>query len=294
VRKRFSGRKRRNNKRVEAEEQKPSASPAKKSPGGHGAFYKSGPVLVMPGLFDGPGSGARKNNAEESSADGKQMTTLLNSLRAAPPATLQVSGKGEQSQDSAKATSVRLEGRTDVNFDGGRFETKRVRVSAAKGCNAGTKSDPCVRARGVLVARYRVVTKVILPSVNDYPELTPCQRTRMQQAIDTVLVPHEQQHVKAFQKYNGVTRTPFDLTLRRSEFNSTIQSMFDKQESARRAAAQAASDALDPFHIDVDLDCEEPPEDDSSSNGDAENSEAAGDTEQPFAPGAMENQATDS
>jgi hypothetical protein len=32
---------------------------------------------------------------------------------------------------------------------------------------------------------------------------------------------------------------------------------FGSQESARRSATHAASDALDPFHFDVDLDCED-------------------------------------
>lgn len=50
----------------------------------------------------------------------------------------------------------------------------------------------------------------------------------------------------------------FDLTLCRSEFAATIQYIFESQESARRAAAQAASDALDPFNFTVDLECEEP------------------------------------
>lgn len=192
-----------------------------------GAFYKSGPALSMPPV----------------------LTSGM---------SLQASGRGEPSQDTAMASNVRLEGRTDAQFDGGSFETQNVRVSAAEGCTACGDGDPCIRARGMLVARFHVTTTVTLPSVDDFPDLTPCQRARVQRAITTVLAPHEQQHVQAFRQYNGVTRTPFDVTLCRSEFDSTIQSMFDTQESTRRAAAQAASDALDPFHFDVDINCEEP------------------------------------
>jgi hypothetical protein len=63
--------------------------------------------------------------------------------------------------------------------------------------------------------------------------------------------------VAAFRGYNGTTRRPFDLTLCRSEFDSAIRAMFEAEEDARRQAAQDASDALDPFHFDVDLDCED-------------------------------------
>jgi len=38
-----------------------------------------------------------------------------------------------------------------------------------------------------------------------------------------------------------------------------MQSMHDGEQSTRQTAAQARSDALDPFSFDVDLDCEEPP-----------------------------------
>jgi hypothetical protein len=112
---------------------------------------------------------------------------------------------------------------------------------------------------GTLVASYSVTTTVTLPRVSDFPNLTPCQRRRVQDAIDNVLAPHEREHVAAFNTYNGVTRRPFDLTLRRSDFDAAIRQMFTAEERARRAAAQAASDALDPFHVDVDLNCEDRP-----------------------------------
>jgi hypothetical protein len=107
------------------------------------------------------------------------------------------------------------------------------------------------------VATYSVTTTVTLPSADDFPGLTPCQRRRVQDAIDNVLAPHEQQHVRAFQQYNGTTRRPFNLTCCRSEFDTIIRNMFEAEAQARQAAAQAASDALDPFHFDVNLDCEE-------------------------------------
>lgn len=152
---------------------------------------------------------------------------------------------------------LRLEGRTDATYDGGSYSTERVRTARAGGCD-GCEASDCVHVTGILVASYHVGTNVTLPGVGDYPDLTPCQRRRVQNAITNVLAPHEQQHVQAFRQYNGTTSTPFDLTLCRGDFDARIQSMFEAQERARRAAAQAASDALDPFHFDVDLNCSEP------------------------------------
>jgi hypothetical protein len=154
---------------------------------------------------------------------------------------------------------LRLRGRTDASYDGGRFQTQNVTVRPATDCT-GCSGRRCVHVTGTLEATYSVATTVTLPRVADFPGLTPCQQRRVQDAIDNVLAPHEQQHVAAFQQYNGTTRRAFDLTLCRSEFDGAIQRMFEAEEQARRAAAQAASDALDnpPFHFDVDLDCEEP------------------------------------
>jgi hypothetical protein len=165
-------------------------------------------------------------------------------------------GQRREEQDAAHAMqgTLRLEGRTDATFDGGTFHTEDVRARPATGCDG---CGECVHITGTLVATYHVTTRVTLPRVSDYPDLTPCQRTRVQSAITNVLAPHEQKHVEAFRKYNGTTRTPLDLTLCRSEFDSTIQSMFDAQEEARRDAVQQASDALDPFYFEVDLDCKD-------------------------------------
>lgn len=172
-----------------------------------------------------------------------------------------VHGEGQHHQVSVygKRGTLRLQGRTDADFDGGSFRTKNVVVRRATDCK-GCAGKECVHVRGSLVAAYSVATRVTLPRVADYPDLTPCQRQRVRDAIDNVLTPHEQQHVTAFNTYNGATSRRFDLTLCRSNFESTIRTMFEAEESARRSAAQAASDALDPFHFDVDLNCEDTPE----------------------------------
>lgn len=155
-----------------------------------------------------------------------------------------------------KARSIRLEGKTDADFGGTTYSTENVTLTQGKGCEGCSGSD-CVRAKGTLVVDYRVTTTVTLPKVSDYPDLTPCQKQRIQDAITNVLTPHEQKHVKAFETYNGSARYPFDVTLCRSDFDSTIESMFKAREAPRQASAKAKSAKLDPFFFDVDLDCED-------------------------------------
>jgi len=164
----------------------------------------------------------------------------------------EVSGVGIETQLSAY--SVTLRGRTDASFSNS-FRTTNVRTAPATGCDCA--GGDCVSVTGTVESTFTVTTRVTLPSVNDFPDLTPCQRQRVRDGINNVLAPHERQHVAAFQAYNGTVRTPFDLTICRSDFNSRIQSLHDSVESARRSSAQAASDALDPFEFVVDLDCED-------------------------------------
>jgi hypothetical protein len=170
------------------------------------------------------------------------------------PASLpEVSGAGIEERMSAY--SVTLRGRTDADFSSS-FRTRSVRTQSATGCENCADTD-CVHVTGILESTFRVTTHVTVPSVADFPDLTACQRTRVQNGITNVLAPHEQQHVDAFRAYNGTVRTPIDLTLCRSDLDSRIQELHDSIESARRASAQAASDALDPFEFEVDLDCED-------------------------------------
>ena len=163
----------------------------------------------------------------------------------------EVSGEGPELEVSAY--SVTLQGRTDANFSSS-FRTRNVRTTAATGCDNCADSD-CVHVTGTLVSTFSVATTVTLPTVNDFPNLTACQRQRVRDGINNVLRPHEQQHVTAFRTYNGTVSTPFDLTLCRGEFDAEVQALHDSIEAPRQAAAQAASDALDPFQFDVDLDC---------------------------------------
>lgn len=169
-----------------------------------------------------------------------------------PEALADVSGEGIETEVSAYGVTLR--GRTDANFSSS-FRTRNVRTTAATGCE-GIDGE-CVHVTGTLVSTFRVATTVTLPSVSDFPDLTACQRQRVRDGINNVLRPHEQEHVTAFRTYNGTVSTPFDFTICRSEFDARVQELHDSIEAPRQAAAQAASDALDPFEFEVDLDCED-------------------------------------
>lgn len=215
---------------------------------------RSGPAPLSPFYAAEPVMDLRRRAPSES-----QRPPAVEALAGPEPAPT-VQGVGEQRQMTAFAggRTLRLRGRTDGAFDGDSFHTEDVQSERGTGCR-GCPPSQCLHVTGVLVANYSVTTTVTLPSVNDFLNLTPCQRRRVQDAIDNVLAPHEQAHVAAFNTYDGVTRQPFDLTLCRQDFNAAIRRLFTAEERARRAAAQAASDALDPFHFDVDLNCEDQP-----------------------------------
>jgi len=165
-----------------------------------------------------------------------------------------VSGSGEPA--SAVAYQLTLRGRTTASYSSS-FSTSDVTVTRAQGCQ-GCPSRKCVRARGTLVSTFTVTTTVTLPNVSDFPNLTQCQQQRVQDAITNQLAPHEQEHVVRFNQYNGTVRTPFDMTLCRDTFNGRVQALHDSIDSARQAAANAASASLDPFEINVDLNCQDP------------------------------------
>jgi hypothetical protein len=165
-----------------------------------------------------------------------------------------ISGEGEATEVEAYGPSLSLKGVTRARFNGGSFRTSNVRTTAGTGCD-GCDGRNCIQVSGTLNTDYRVTTTVTLPSVADFPDLTPCQRQRVQDAITNVLAPHEQQHVAAFNTYNGSTQQSFSTALCRDQFESFIRGMVAQEEGPRQSAAQSASDALDPFNFDVDLDC---------------------------------------
>ncbi|MCL4230253.1 MAG: hypothetical protein KJ053_01600 [Dehalococcoidia bacterium] len=148
--------------------------------------------------------------------------------------------------------SINLTGRTRASFRYS-FSIENERVEPGSACAGCGRRDPCVHVTGNLVITFSVTTRVTLPRV---PRgLTACQRERVRAAIRDTLSPHEDEHVAAFETYNGTVTLPFDEEMCRSRYGRFIRNMARDEERTRRADAQAASDALDPFRVDVDLDC---------------------------------------
>ena len=172
-----------------------------------------------------------------------------------------VEGQGEPHEEEAfGGEGIELRGLATAQYDGGSYHTEDVTTVRGDGCSSCDRGNPCVHVTGSLVTEYSVETEISLPTVPS--GLTPCQTIRAQEFIDSVLEPHEREHVAAFEQYNGSTSRPFDMTLCRLGFASAITSMVEREEEPRRAAAQGTSDALDPFNRQVDLDCEEETEED--------------------------------
>lgn len=166
---------------------------------------------------------------------------------------LAISGEGREVH--AVAFGMSMEGRTDAAYSSS-YRTSRLRRRSAAGCDYCDDAD-CVHVTGTLISTFRVATTVTLPSVADFPDLTPCQQRRVRAAIRNVLAPHEQDHVRKFRTYRGRVSTPIDLTLCNADVDAEIETLHNDIEAPRQAAAQAASDALDPFNFEVDLDCED-------------------------------------
>jgi hypothetical protein len=203
---------------------------------------------------------ARILEAERSATSGRVPNIIRQADSMPPEETVEpippvsITGEPHEVVAYAGAPSVRLRGVTRAKFDGGKSRTENLVTEPGSGCR-GCRGKNCVHVTGTVVTEYHVTTTVTLPKASSFRRLTPCQRERVQDAIDNILAPHEQDHVDAFETYNGTTEQPFDLNLCRGQLPRAVKKMVRDEERPRRAAAKAASAALDPFNFNVDLDC---------------------------------------
>lgn len=159
---------------------------------------------------------------------------------------------------AGNGANVSLHGETTGAYDGGTSQVLKRRVVRATDCDCPDE-DPCRRATGTLQVTYHVDVTIQMPEMPD--GLSPCQEQRVRAFLRDILGPHERDHRRLMRSYNGVTRRPFDveacgLDALRDLLESTLQQLHDAEASTRQADAQAASDAIDPFSREVDLDCE--------------------------------------
>lgn len=188
----------------------------------------------------------------------------------------EVSGQAAGESDAVDyARVINLEGKTTAAFSNSTnsFTSQNTTISHAEGCDGScSETDPCVSVSTTINSSYSVPISVSLPNLANM-DLTECERQQAQNWIDTVLAPHEQEHVTAFRTYNGTTSHPLSFKSCRSsaqtELNTRAQEMFDTERAERQASAQALSDALDPFNMDFEVDCPEPEaeEDEGESEG---------------------------
>lgn len=162
-------------------------------------------------------------------------------------------------------TAISLEGLTRYEFADADYEMPHSALSQGSDCE-GCEGRDCVTINAPVNITYRVTTTVTLPSASDYPDLSDCERANVQNAIDTVLAPHEQEHVDAVAPYNGTETVTFSGTHCRSEIPDLVDEMVEAREATRQAAARARSDALDPFNFTIDPSegCEETPEEEEA------------------------------
>ena len=148
-----------------------------------------------------------------------------------------------------------LQGLTRVQYGGG-FSAPTINYA-----NVG--SD--VRATGTMTNVYTDSTDVTLP---DLPSgLSDCETDKANSAIQTILAPHENKHVAAYDKYAGQTVHPFSVTLPGMNTSAgadaldtavqpLLQALYDTEKVPRQDKTDKASKALDPFHFNVDCsDC---------------------------------------
>lgn len=193
----------------------------------------------------------------------------------------EVSGEAAGSRDEVDyGKTIHLQGLTTASFSTSTnsFTSQNTSITHATGCDGScSETDPCVSVSTTIASSYSVPISVSLPDLSTM-DLTECERQQAQNWIDTVLAPHEQEHVTAFRTYNGTTSHPLNFTSCRSaaqtELDTRAQQMFNTERAARQASAQTASDALDPFNMDFEVNCPEPEaEEGEGTEGESEGAE---------------------
>ena len=226
-------------------------------------------TAAVPGAKAGAGEGAKGSEKEEKAGPtgagtvGKaggtseeQAAEREGAKMSQPLALPDFSTRGPETRASARGGGVMFEGRTEATFDGGVGRTMGLRAVPTKDCDGCAKGE-CLQVTGALRIDYGVTCRVTLPEVP--PGLTACQQREVSSAIQGKIKPHEADHVKAFGTYNGSVTLPIQYTGCKAGLQAHVQAMHNADASRRQSAAKAMSAALDPFNVEVDLDCEDEP-----------------------------------
>lgn len=158
---------------------------------------------------------------------------------------------------------VSVKGETEANYDHGNFSTV-IKSQKKKDTCDDCSGDDCAEVKGAVVSVFKANPVVTLPSVPG--GLNECEHNAVQRFISTTLSNHEQQHVTAFNTYNGKKKTPFTYSGCKEGFDAYIQNIHDNANLKREAAANKLSDALDPFNVPIPCNCPDPEPDAESEN----------------------------
>lgn len=149
---------------------------------------------------------------------------------------------------------VSVQGVTVANYDHGTYSASGT-PTLSEECDGCTGND-CITMSGNITSTFHANPTVSLPSVP--AGLSECETTAVSNFINTTLSSHEQDHVNAFNTYNGTVVTPFNYTGCRDGFDQYILDIHNGIDAARIASANALSAALDPFNVAIPCDCPDP------------------------------------
>jgi len=160
----------------------------------------------------------------------------------------------DSSGDDTGCSEISFACTTHANFS--YTSSKSYSTSATRGGD-GCEGEDCVHVRGSATLVYTVSTSVSpLPSVSDYPRLKPCQTRNLREAIEQ-LRQHEAEHERRFRTYAGTQTLTLDFVAIGDAVEERIEEMIATAAEARQTAAQAHSDAIDPFEVLFDCDCQD-------------------------------------
>ena len=170
-----------------------------------------------------------------------------------PPSVLVGPVKEENTTHQGNCEGVSVHGETSANYRHRHAAT--IVPRPATNCD-GCADESCITSSGTITSTFTANPTVSLPAVP--AGLNECETNAVQTFINTTLRAHENQHVAAFNTYNGTIRTPYTYSGCREGVNSYIEGIHDGIEATRRAASDAASAALDPFNATIPCNCPDP------------------------------------
>ncbi len=166
--------------------------------------------------------------------------------------SVSTTGSGDPGPSGAvHGRTITLEGVTHFTFNPEQFSVGETPLQQGSDCD-GCEGRDCVSVSTEVTITYSVTTNVVLPSPDDFPGLSDCERANVQNAIDTVLAPHEQEHVDTLHQYDGTETVPFSATFCRGDFDRLVAEFASAREQARRAPIEQQNRDLDPFSFTFD------------------------------------------